>query len=140
MSDSKAPCACKHPGSEHAEIEGMARGHCKVPSCGCGAFDPGQAPAAPEAAEGGGVGAARHTYVARATDEAGEVGVEIRAVGSGSMSDQAMQHVATGRVDIATALCERAEDEFRKMTNGEEPAHSGVSLLPYFEGEDSDDD
>jgi hypothetical protein len=101
------------------------RGHCKVPSCSCAAFDGEQTADAPEE------DTARHIYIARATDATGSKGVEVRAIGIGSMGDQAEQAMKS-EPKIAITICEEAERRFMEMTNGEEPAYSGTSLLPYM--------
>lgn len=137
MADPKAPCTCNHPAAEHAEVEGLGLGHCKVPSCECGAFDPASGGPAPESGHPPEVEGARHVFIVRATDATGEVGVEIRAVGEGSADSIVEQVAETHDIGVAVSLVERARQMYREMTGGEEPVHSASSLLPFFADEDA---
>lgn len=127
--DPKTRCTCNHPAAEHAG-DGFD-GHCKVPSCRCPAFT------LAEAIESSGSDA-KHTILARATDEAGIKGVEIRAVGSGSMEEMC-ERVATRDRAVLVRLSEMVKDQYR-LKFGEEPEHAGVAIVPYLDDEDDGDD
>lgn len=120
MMDTKAPCTCKHPASEHSEIEGLhGRGHCKVPGCGCGAFVP--------AGDGAPPPEARHTLIARATNADGTKGLNAAAVGPGVSIEVPDR--------VAQQLGQRVKDEYEKLFE-EQPAHIGVAALPFLHDQD----
>jgi len=113
-------CAnCPHPFAEHSEIEGMEnRGHCKVPSCDCGAFSEGEAPQVAEE-EGG----PRYVIIARATDWTGVQGCQLTASGEGRPPEVPE--------DVLHHLSENVKREYRRMFD-EDPKHVGVTPLPFL--------
>jgi hypothetical protein len=124
VTDPKTLCTCKHPASEHSEIEGLGRGHCKVPGCDCGAF----VPAGPtDAAEGV---PPRHTLIARATDAEGSKGINLVAAGGPGVAMQVPDAVAM-------KIGQEAREEYRKIF-GEDAVHVGVAGLPFLEDQDKE--
>jgi len=114
-------CAnCIHPFAEHAEIEGMQnRGHCKVPSCPCGAFFKGEA----SEAEADQAGDPRYVIIARATDMSGIQGCQLTASGEGrppEVPESVLHH-----------LGENVKREYFRMF-GENPKHVGVAPIPFL--------
>lgn len=118
MAESLTPCAnCPHPFAEHAEIEGMAnRGHCKVPSCPCGAF-------AGEIASESQADEARYVIIARATDVSGNQGCQLTANGFGRPPEVPES--------VLDQLAETVKGEYRRIM-GENPKHVGVTALPFL--------
>jgi hypothetical protein len=116
-------CTCKHPASEHSEIEGLdGRGHCKVPGCDCGAFVAVGTSPPPQGA--------RHTLYARATDASGEKGIQLIAAGGPGPASAVPEPVA---MEMGLEAKRHYQAAF-----GEEPEFVGVAGLPYMEKEDKD--
>lgn len=124
--DPKALCTCKHPASEHSQIEGLhGLGHCKVPGCGCGAFATAGNDAPPqEQVE------ARHTLIARATNADGSKGVNAAAAGGPGIAMQVPDQVAM-------QLGQQAKQQYEHLFE-EEPVHVGVAALPFLLDQDKE--
>lgn len=120
MSENLLPCAtCKHPKIEHNEIAGMPeRGHCKVPSCDCGAYQATEMETE-----------ARFTAIARATDAGGNYGTHLMAPGGDGTVDDCPPEMLE---DMKQAVVE----QFRSSFDGEEPTHVAIVVLPFLASND----
>lgn len=121
--NSMSICTCKHPASEHSQIEGLhGLGHCKVPDCDCGAFvDIGDAPQTAEA---------RHTLIARATNADGTQGINFCAAGGPGVAIDVPD-------EVAMQLGNQAKQQYEHLF-GEAPVHVGVGAVPFLQDEDKE--
>src|SRR4051794_1504976 len=127
MPESMTPCAnCPHPFAEHAEIEGIEnRGHCKVPSCPCGAFDEGEGPTEDNSAQ------SRYVVIARATDMGDIQGCQLSAKGVGQPPEVPDSVLHQLGAEVKREYC---------RFFGEEPIHVAVTRLPFLARFDEPDD
>lgn len=123
--DTKATCSCKHPAAEHSKIEGLdGLGHCKVPGCECGAFEPVNADAPSQQAP------AYHTLIARATNADGTKGVNL-------IAPKGVGEAISVPQEVGLRFGESAEREYKKLFE-EDPAHTAVTALPYLRDHDEE--
>ncbi len=125
--DTKAPCTCNHPASEHSQIEGLhGLGHCKVPGCECGAFVAvGGGDAPPE-----GEVPARHTLIARATNADGSKGINLSAAEGPGVAIEVPD-------EVAMQLGQQAKMQYEHLFS-EPPTHVGVAALPFLHDQDKE--